>query len=153
MSYYSQIRQYFKERISVADSNLKEWRDALVFEDANNIPSSLLDSRYHIEIGSWASTPAQDLSVQDQFSVTLTIFKKGFTDPTAALDNLLDDSLCIRHELINPKNVESFKSGNSSAIEAVENISGTPAEIDSNNDNIVKIALEFNVRLYFGVVS
>ena len=129
MSYYSQIRKYFRERILAANSDLKEWRDALVFDDANNIPSTLLDSRYHIEIGSWTSTPAQDLSVQDQFSVRLTIFKKGFTDPTSALDNLLDESLFIRHELINPLNVESFKSGNSSAIEAVENISGTSAEI------------------------
>jgi hypothetical protein len=152
MNYYSQIRQYFKEQILAVNGSLKEWRGAIVFDDTDNIPSSLLGTSYHIEIANWLSTPAQDRSVQDQFTVRLTIFKKGFTDPLTALDNLLDDSFCIRQQLINPLNVESFKSGNSSAIEAVENISGNPSAIDSTNDNIIKIALEFNVRLYFSVI-
>ena len=152
-SSYSSIRKYFNERVGFVDSDLKEWRDALVFEDASNIPSTLLGSRYHIEIGSWSSTPAQDLSVQDSFIVKLTIFKKGFTDPSSALDSLLDKSLCIKSDLVNPQNVEVFKVANTSAIEAVENISGSPGEIDSTNDNIIKIALEFNVRLFFGVIQ
>jgi len=150
---YSDIRKYFREQIRLVDSDLKEWKDALVFDDASNIPTTLLDKRYHVEIGDWASSPAQDLSVQDRFTVTLTIFKKGFTAPNDALDSLLDDALCLRHQLINPQNVETFKQANSSAIEAVENISGQPSEIDSSNDNIIKIALEFNVRLYFGVIQ
>lgn len=148
---YSNIRKYFNQQIQTAKPDLKEWREALVFEDASNIPSTLLDSRYHIEVGPWSSTPAQDLSVEDQFTVVLTIFSKGFTDPLAALDNLLDDSLCIKAQLINPVNVEAYKNANGGQIEAVENTGGTPAEIASSNDNIIKIALEFNVRLYFGV--
>ena len=153
MTFYSDIRKYFQERVRAHDPDLKEWKDALVFDDANNIPSTLLNTRYHIEIGSWSSTPAQDLSVQDQFTVTLTLFKKGYTTPQDALDSLLDEALNVRHELINPKNVETFKEANDSAILAVENTSGSPTEIDASNDNIIKIALEFNVRLYFCAVS
>jgi hypothetical protein len=153
MSNYSDIRKYFNERVKAEDNSLKEWKDALVFEDASNIPSSILDNRYHIELSNWSSTPANDTSVEDRFTVVLTIFKKGFTTPQDSLDNLLDKALCIRHGLINPKNVESFKVANSSGMDAVENLSGSPGEIDISNDNIIKIALEFNVRLYFCAVS
>ena len=153
MTFYSDIRKYFNKEIQSVDSDLKEWKDALVYDDAANIPSTLLNNRYHIEIGSWSSTPAQDLSVQDQFSVILSIFKKGFDEPQDVLDELLDKALCIKAQLINPQNVETFKQVNTSAIEAVENTSGTAGEIDSTNDNIIKIALEFNVRLYFGVIQ
>lgn len=153
MSNYSDIRKYFNERVKAEDSSLKEWKDALIFEDAANIPSSILDNRYHIEISNWTSTPANDTAVEDRFTVVLTIFKKGFTTPQDSLDNLLDKALCIRHSLINPKNVESFKVINSSQIDAVENLSGSTGEIDSSNDNTIKIALEFNVRLYFCAVS
>jgi len=150
---YSKIRTYFNQQIQAFDSDLKEWRDALVFEDASNIPSTLLGTRYHLEIGPWTSTPAQDKSVHDEFTVILTIFSKGFTDPLMALDNLLDEALCIKHQLINPVNIEAFKTANGGQIEAVENVSGEPAEIASTNDNIIKIALEFNVRMYFGVIQ
>lgn len=153
MTFYSDIRKYFKERIAASDSDLKEWKDALVFDDAANIPSTLLDTRYHIELDSWTSTPAQDQSVEDRFVIRLTLFKKGFTTPQDALDDLLDKVLDIRHELINPLNVEAFKTSNNSAIEAVENTSGASSEIDSTNDNTVKVALEFNVRLYFCAIS
>jgi hypothetical protein len=153
MTFYSDIRKYFKERIAASDSDLKEWKDALVFDDANNIPTTLLNTRYHIAINSWTSSPAQDQSVHDQFSITLTLLKKGFTEPQDALDDLLDKVLDIRHELINPLNVEAFKIANNSAILAVENTSGAAGEIDSTNDNTVKVALEFNVRLYFCAFS
>ena len=153
MTYYSDIRKYFNQEIAKVDGDSKEWTDALVFDDANNIPSTLLNTRHHIELSNWTSSPAQDLSVQDQFSVTLTIFKKGFTDPQDALDDLLDKALCIKHQLINPQNVEAFKTLNNAAIDAVENTTGTASEIDASNDNIIKIALEFNVRLFFGVIQ
>lgn len=127
----------------------KEWRDALIFDDAQNIPSTLIDSYYHLQIGSWTSTPAQDTSVQDSFTVTLTLFKNGFNKPVDALDAILDDVLCIRQQLINPVNIENFKSLNDGNIEAVENTSGNATELNSTNDNVIKTALEFNVRLYF----
>jgi hypothetical protein len=146
---YSQIRTYFKNNIAEVKPSFKEWRDALVFDNAQNIPLTLIDSYYHLEISNWASTPSQDLSVQDSFPVTMTIFKNGFNKPTDALDTLMDDALCLRQRLINPKNVEIYKVLVSGNIEAVENVSGTALEIDSSNDNIIKIALEFSVRLYF----
>lgn len=150
---YSKIRTYFNQQIQTFDPDMKEWRDALVFEDVSNIPSTLLGTRYHLEIGPWTSTPAQDKSVHDEFTVILTIFSKGFTDPLTALDNLLDEALCIKHQLINPVNIEAFKTTNGGQIDAVENVSGEPSEIASTNDNIIKIALEFNVRMYFGVIQ
>jgi hypothetical protein len=149
---YSQIRKYFKAQIATVKPSFKEWRDSLVFDDAQNIPSTLIDTHYHIQISSWTSTGAQDRSVQDSFSVVVTFFKNGFKKPTDALDLLLDDVLCIRQAIVNPINVDEFKETVDGNIEAVENSSGSSVEINSTNDNTIKIALEFNVRLYFSVI-
>jgi len=145
---YSQIRKYFNGEILKVEPDFKEWRDALVVSDAQNIPNTLLDTRYHIEVGAVTSTPAQDLSVEDQGTVILTLFRRGFNNPLLALDSLLDSAHCIRHQLINPQNIQTFNGD----IDAVESVSITPSEIDASNDNTIQVQLEFNVRMYFCVI-
>ena len=148
---YSQIRSYFNTEIPKAVSDLSEWRDALVFDNAENIPKSLLEARYHIEFSTLSSTAAQDLSTEDSATIVVTIFKSAFNDPAGGLDELMDKALCIKHQCINPLNVESYKSTNNGNIDAVELVSISSGEIAFSNDNIIKVALEFNVRLFFGI--
>jgi hypothetical protein len=145
---YSDIRTYFQGRVEGFKSDFKEWKDALVFEDTNNIPTTLLDSRYHIEFNSLASSPASDKIVEDSWQVNLSLFKNGANKPQDALDELLDDAFCIKSSIIDPRNVEAHKVANNSFIEAAELVSLTPGAIELSNDNIVKVLMQFNVRLY-----
>lgn len=150
---YSQVRSYFNNEIPTAVPGMTEWRDALVFDNAENIPRSLLEAKYHIEFSLLSSTPAQDKSTEDSANIIVTIFKSGFNDPIGALDELMDKAQCIKQQVINPLNVEAYKSANSGDIDAVELVGISSGEIAVSNDNIVKVALEFNVRLFFGITQ
>ena len=146
---YSQIRNYFNQKIQSYNSDFKEWRGALVYDDAQNIPSTTLNTYYHVELNSMSSTGAQDVLVQDAWTVNLTILKFGARDPLSALDEILDSAFCIKTEIIDPRNVEQFKASNDGDIEAIELASITPSAIDASNDNSIKVQLQFNVRMYY----
>lgn len=150
---YSQVRGYLKNEIESFNPKYKEWRDALVFDDAQNVPSTLADTRYHIEMNSMTSTPAQDTLVQDSWLVTMTLLKYGFNDPLSALDSLLDDAFCIKSVIIDCRNVEEYKQANDGSIEAVELLSINPSAIDASNDNVVKVQMQFNVRMYYSTLT
>lgn len=146
---YSKIRTFFREQAVKVDPDFTEWRDALVFEDTENIPSTLLASRYHIEFGAMSSTPALDRTVQDQWPVIVTIFKNGANAPTNALDELMDKAFDLKTYCIDPQEITAFNDASEYCIEAIEVVSITPSALTTTNDNIVKIQIEFNVRLYF----
>ena len=145
----SQVRDYIKTRMSSAEPTFKEWVDSL--DNIGNIPKTILDKTYHITLGTDLSSPQSDLHIEDSFQVIVSIFKRGYNTPVEARDSLLQTANCIRLDVINPLNVEAYKSANDGNIEAVESVSITPSEIDISNDNIVQVQIEFNVRLFIGV--
>jgi hypothetical protein len=132
--------------MAVIDSNYKEWTDALNIE---NIPNTLIDNYYHINLGTFVSSPQSDQHIVDSGAVTLTIFKRAFNNTSGARDTVLDAAHCIRIDLINPKNVETHKVSIDGNIEVVESSSISAIEIDESNDNIIKVEIEFNFRLFF----
>ena len=142
---WSQIRTYFNGEIETVLPDMREWRDAFNVE---NIPRTLLDTYYHLDIRSGASSSANDATVQDRMLVALKIWKKGSNDIATTQDELWDLAFCIRQGLINPRNVHTFDRD----IQAVENLSMNAQPIDLTNDNVVEIQLEFNVRMYFSVI-
>ena len=141
----SQIRGYFNTQILATKPTYQEWLDAFNVE---NIPRPIIDRTYHIEIGTDSSTQG-DVSIEDEVTVSVSIFKQAFNSPVTARDDLLDIAHCIRLALIKPLNVEAYKVANSGDIDTVTSSSITAIEIDDSNDNIVKAELIFNVRLYF----
>lgn len=138
----SQIRSYFNQGIQAELPGYVEWRDAF---NIANVPSTLLNNRYHIDIGSITSSPQNDRHVEDQASVTVTIWRHGFNDVAGSVDYLLDIADCIRARIIDPKNVHAF----SGDIDDVQIVSFTTTEINATNDNIVQVAINFNTRLFF----
>lgn len=132
------------------EPTFKEWTDSL--DNIGNIPKTLLDKSYHITLGTDSSTPATDIHIEDNFSATITVFKRAYNSPVTARDELLQTANCIRLDVINPLNVEAYKVANDGNIESVVSVSLTPGEIDASNDNIIQVQIEFNVRLFFGVV-
>lgn len=145
----TQVRDYIKTRIESVFPDYSEWKASL--SEIGNIPQTRLDETYHITLGVNSSSQKIDRHIEDSFSVTVTTFKRGFNQSVEARDSALQASNCIRLDVINPDNVEAYKAANDGNIESVEAITMEPSEIEESNDNIIKIELELNVRLFFGI--
>lgn len=150
---YSKIRAYFKQRIEAVSPDRSEWTDALSIDDAQNIPTTLVEQRYHIEVGTISSTTQLDQTVTDSASVLVTIWEQGYNTPQDNKDELLDESELIRTSAVNPLNVEAFNVANSVYIQRIDGVSITPSEIDASNDNIVQVQIEYTATLLCGVTS
>lgn len=146
----SQIRGYIKSIISSNYPLYKEWGDSLA--NIGNIPRTILDKSYHINIREGVSTSQSDKHIEDSFNVILTIFKQAFNSQVVARDEILQVANCIRLHLINPRNIEDYKSSNDGNIEEIKSVSISSSEIDISNDNILKVEIEINVRLFLGVI-
>ena len=146
---YSKVRTYFNQVMNVVDPNSVEWTGALVYDDAQNIPDTIIDKSHHIEIGPISSSRGGGGVSTKSFLITLTIFKRGYNNPTDALDYLIDKAEDIECESENPKTIESFKDAEAITFEQVNSVSITPSEIEGTNDNTIKCALEFNITMLF----
>ena len=141
---FSQVRTYINSRISTTEPDLVEWQDAFNLE---NIPTVLLNTRYHIQYGAAVSSTQIDKHIEDLFDITITIFKQGYNTENQAIDDLMDKAHCIRLDLINHQNLQTF---GGDLLDFVSN-SITPIPIAASNDNIIQVQLNFNVRLTFAV--
>ena len=143
----SQVRDYIKTRMSVLYPDYNEWVDSL--SDISNIPKTVLDTIFHVTLVASTSTPQSDLYIEDDFNVLITTFKRAYNEPVVCRDEAVQTANCIRLDMINHKNIETYKRANDGNIEDVVSISITPTEIDTTNDNIIKVETELNVRLFF----
>lgn len=133
------IRTYFNQRITSVDSNLSEWTDAFNLE---NVPSTLLESKYHIGLGPSSSASGIDFHIRDDFTVNVTLWKRGLNNVPNAVDELLDEANCIRTDIINPRNIEDFNQD----ILKISAIGIEIEEIQASNDDVVQVQIIFEVR-------
>lgn len=142
----TQVRDYIKTRILAVDSNYKEWTDSL--EDIGNIPQTLLDRSFHISLGGFSSSANIDLHIIESSEVIVTIFKRAYNSPVDTRDEIVQTANCLRLDIINPLNVEVYKSTNDGNIEDVQSVGITPTDLNLTNDNIIKVEIGLNVRLF-----
>lgn len=145
---YTQVRDYINTRLAIVEPTFKEWKDSL--EDIGNIPKTVLDTVFHITLGPIPSSVQSDRHVEDDFSVIITIFRRAFNEPVEKRDAVIQTANCIRLDIIKPENVFAYKTANDGNIEVIQPVSITPSEIDATNDNIIKVEIELNVRLFIG---
>jgi hypothetical protein len=141
----SQVRTYFNDRVREVDSNLKVWDDAF---NIDNVPESLIDTYYHVQYNSVGVSTNNDVSIEDSVSVVITLWKKGFRDPIEAYDSINDLGLCIRLNCLQPAKIALTDN-----IRQVESVSVLSEPIEGSNDNIIKLSLEFNARLFFKITD
>ena len=141
----TQVRDYINSRIRISEPSFNEWLGSL--DDIGNIPSTVIDNSYIIELGSTTSTEQIDQHIQEDQTVIITIFKRGFNSPTEARDSLMQTANCIRLDIIKPLNVDAYKQANDGNIDKVVSVGLTPSEIDATNDNTIKVDIELSVAL------
>lgn len=145
----SQMRSYIKQQILVLHPDYLEWTGSI--EDVGNIPNTQLDRTFHIEIGASSTSNNIDHHIEDVFTVDVALFKRGYNSPVDARDSILQIANCIRMAIINPANIQTYKAANDSNIEQIQNTAITPSAIETSNDNIIKVLLTFNIRLFWTI--
>lgn len=145
----SQVRDYIRSRMAVVEPTYQEWTDSL--DNIGNIPKTVLNRTYHITLNGTTASTNNDIFIQDISNVVITIFKRGFTRPVEARDEIMQTANCIRLDMIDPQNVETYKAANDGNIEDIQSVGIVPNEIDVSNDNTIQVEIELNLRLYIGI--
>ncbi len=94
------VRDFFRTQLNAL--NYREWTDAFVVE---NIPSTILDGSYHLDVGHIQITRpmgGNGTAYEISFPVTIKVFSKGYRHAAAAIDGALDDAQAILAALLDP---------------------------------------------------
>ena len=118
-----------------------EWSDGFNFE---NIPSSIIDGAYHLEVGIISSQSANQRAHQFSFPVVLRVFLKGFSDPKSAID----DALLRGDNILGAVLSEANRLTQAEDIKDVVPNSITVQELSASNDNSVILQMEFVFNIY-----
>lgn len=82
---FSHVRSFFRTQLN--SIRFKEWKDAF---NVDNIPETILQNSYHIETVRGARrNPYNAMDQEFEQDVTLRVFKKGFRNPSDAVDDCL----------------------------------------------------------------
>ena len=77
----------------------EEWDDALNVE---NIPSTIIDGAYHVEIPSGEMTVINQHVLNEASTVNLRVFKKGFANTLTMRDEMLAERQTILCDILSP---------------------------------------------------
>jgi len=130
-----EIRAYFKSVINEVDTDLKEHNEYFTSE---NIPDTNLEDKFFIQFGT-LSTERQDSDMIGNIPVSISIWKKGYTD----IINKLDSAYCNAIE-IQAKCMDQARIEQTEFMKSVVGNSISPESV-ADNDNLAKFSLEFTV--------
>lgn len=136
----SQVRQYFRDRLNAVDSSFKEHEDGF---NRENIPSTLLNKSFFIDLGDVSSQPLSDLHIQDLMATQVFLHFKGYNNIQSKIDEAYDLAHTFRIECIKPINAMTGTN--------IKNVVCDNINVDhiETNDNTVIVTLDFTVRLLF----
>jgi hypothetical protein len=130
-------KTYFRARMN--SLGYREWTDGF---NIDNIPSTLFDRAYHIEMTGASGGPHNNQSILMEPSFLVRAFLKGFRNPASKIDeatvraqSIIEDCIKASLRLDEPKvwNVN------------FDNLDIRPLE---TNDNAIIIELGFRCRVY-----
>lgn len=130
------VRPYFRARLNALDYT--EWTDGFNFQ---NIPQTILDKSYHIEVGTVAGTKVGQLVTEIEFPVVVRVFFQGYRDPASTIDAALLAGDDILAEVL----IESNAFGETIKGVFLDTINVN--EYDGSDDNDVILELNFTAVL------
>lgn len=133
------VRPYFRTRLD--SLGYSEWTDGFDFE---NVPETILDRSYHLEIGSMSLIGTNQTLVDIAYPILVRVYLKGFRDPATAIDDAVEAGEGIICD------VTKVTNANGQGIKDVQfaSFDVLPKDVASN-DNIVLLELSFNARITF----
>jgi hypothetical protein len=133
------VRGFFRTRLDGLGYN--EWTDGFNIE---NIPSTVLDKSYHLAVGPIRSGPANQMHHVFDYPIVVSLFFKGFRDPSSAIDSSLDSAQDVLNDILDPAQrlqTNGLKDIRPNGI-LVRPLAGS-------NDNTVVVEISFNVVMLY----
>jgi hypothetical protein len=135
-----QVRGFFRGVMN--GLKYREWADGF---NIANIPATILDGSYHLDVGHIKISPtmgAQARAFEFSYPVTLKVLSKGFKNPGLAIDRALDNAQGIL-EVLMPQ-------ANALTQVGIKNVSPTGLDtqpLQVSNDNAVILVMTFDMYL------
>lgn len=133
------LRAFFRTRLD--GLGYREWTDGFNFE---NVPATVIDKSYHLEVGNIKSGPANQMHHIFDYGLTVSVVFKGFRDPSSAIDFALDAGQDILDDILSP--AQRLQTDGLKDIRPV-NIAVRP--LADSNDNAVVLEMEFSALMIF----
>jgi hypothetical protein len=140
---FKPIRTFLEDQLLNLDSDFEVFDQAF---NSNEVGNNDFDKRYHIFYGRVDTTAANHNVTNDNVAATVTLFFRGERTATEALDNAMDFANEYRIECL-----KRVKYTNLTFIKNVVCNSIVAEPIAESNDNAIKIILEFNILVIFGI--
>lgn len=125
-------------RVELDLLGLTEWTDAFNVE---NIPQTILDRSYHLEIGGITGNNANQTVHGFNFPVTVRVFLRGYQDTSQTRDEAMSLLDSILAELLKP----AFRLGQ--VLKDVKPVSIDLSSLDGTNDNDMILTMVFSADL------
>lgn len=130
------VLSYFRTRLNGLGHT--EWTDAFNFE---NIPETIIDRSYHLDFNPTSLNSINQNHIDLTQSVTVRLFVKGYSDPSAGRDRLISLAQGVICDIINPTN-----STVGPAVKGADFSTMNIVPVAESNDNTMFAEIEFNVR-------
>jgi len=131
------ILPYFRQRLN--QFGLVEWPDVFNFE---NVPSTELNERYHLDIGTVTLDSRNQLCMSMATTVTVRVWVKAFNELIEKRETALALAKSIMLDLSDFRNCtthsDELKNVVSSAFDLVP--------ISDDNDNVFRLEMQFSVN-------
>lgn len=121
----------------------EEWK-LTAFENTP-IPEHVMDKAYHISSPSAQSVSQNQNDLALDFEQHIAIYRRGFSDTSEAVDNVICDIQSVLDDLLAP----AQRLGNGHLNIKFEDFTIEP--VNTENDNSVKATLKLSVRLAIGL--
>lgn len=134
------VKPYYVARAKAI--GLSEHSDA--FND-ENIASTLLGDKFHVKLGAFSGTKLNQADQEVTCPVTVTIFVKGYANPSDALDKaVLKTDLLVKECLKNSNRLGTL-------IKNVRFDTAVPEALAVSNDNAVKVTISFTTFVIMAI--
>ena len=139
------VLPYFRSVMTTA-LNHREWKDA--FSD-DNIPSTIIDRSYHLLLGESSNIKQNQDLIEVLQPVSVKLYIKGFRDTSEGRDRAVQYQEAAIKEAL-----ETDRRG--AAYTGIKNVlyqGGGLTELSTDNDNLIRITLNFNCHVIMAAAS
>ena len=136
------VRSFIKSRLSETSSSFKEHKDGF---NRDNIPRSLLNKSYFIDVASSNNESTEGRVVTDEITARVELFYKGYRNTQSTIDDAMDEANNFKLRASNPSHFSSL----------IKRVVCESIEVDplaDSNDNSILVTINMSITACFAVI-
>jgi hypothetical protein len=138
------VLPYFRTAINTL--NHTEWKDA--FSD-DNIPSTLIDRSYHLLLTDSSTIKQNQDLIEINQPISVKLYVKGYRNTSDGRDRAIGYQEALIKEILETDRRAASYSG----IKNVLYLGGGLEELSQDNDNLIRVTLNFNCYVIMAAAS